>query len=84
MDTADLKAGAPARSVDARGQVCPYPLIQTKNGLKEIRDGEILEVLTDAEMSATETIPALCQKLGYPIDIAADGPAWRIRIRKGA
>lgn len=82
MDAADLFSAPPAREVDVRGQVCPYPLIEAKNGLKEMRAGEVLEIRTDAEMSAMETIPNLCRALGYPIEVVADGPGWRVRIRK--
>lgn len=83
MDVPDLSAAKPDREVDVRGQVCPYPLIAAKNGLKEMRAGEVLEILTDAEVSAMETLPAFCKALGHPIQVAPDGPAWRVRIRKG-
>ena len=82
MDAPDLFAAKPDREVDVRGQVCPYPLIETKNSLKDMRPGEILEVRTDAEMSAMETLPALCKALGHPIQVEPDGPGWRVRIRK--
>jgi TusA-related sulfurtransferase len=35
------------KTVDARGQVCPKPLILTKQALKEVSPGEQISVLID-------------------------------------
>ncbi len=74
-----------AREVDVRGQICPYPLIETQNGLKGIEPGEVLLVLTDNEPSAKETIPALCGRKSYPFEAVEDGAGgWRVFIRRTA
>lgn len=80
----DLKTEAPSKTIDVKGQICPYPLIAIKNALKEIQPGQILAVLTDWEPTVKETAPGLCAKLNYPIETARDeaGKCWRIYIRK--
>ncbi|MHC1705355.1 MAG: sulfurtransferase-like selenium metabolism protein YedF [Tenuifilaceae bacterium] len=39
------------RTVDAKGKLCPLPLIMTKKALSEIADNETLEILIDNETS---------------------------------
>ncbi|MDY0255531.1 MAG: sulfurtransferase TusA family protein, partial [Tenuifilaceae bacterium] len=39
------------RTVDAKGELCPKPLIMTKKALGEMGDNETLEVLIDNETS---------------------------------
>jgi len=39
------------KTVDARGMLCPRPIIETKKGLKELLPGEYLKVLIDNETS---------------------------------
>lgn len=40
-----------AKTIDARGQVCPKPLIMTKQALREAAPGEKFTLLTDNETS---------------------------------
>ncbi len=39
------------RIVDARGQLCPAPLIATKRALKETAEGESFQLITDNRIS---------------------------------
>ena len=34
-------------SINVCGEVCPMPVLRTKNALEEMKSGEILEVITD-------------------------------------
>lgn len=77
-----LSQEKPAKSIDVKGQVCPYPLIETRNALKELSANQILEVITDNEPSVRETIPLLCEKKGYPNEVTAVNDYWRVLIRK--
>ncbi len=70
------------KTIDVKGQVCPYPLIETRNALKNLKRNEILEVITDNEPSVQETIPMLCEKKGYPCESVAESGYWRVYIRK--
>lgn len=66
--------------VDARGQVCPTPIIMTKRALKEIETGKI-EVLVDNPISA-ENIQKMCTELGFPFEVVRDGEVFTISIEK--
>lgn len=79
MNLSEMK---PDKSVDVKGQVCPYSLIETRNALEQLAEGELLEILTDNEASAKETIPMLCGKKGFPCESISDGDVWRVLIQK--
>lgn len=72
----------PDKTIDVKGQVCPYPLIETRNALKALKRGEILEVITDSEPSVIETLPMLCEKKKYPCEHVAEAGFWRVYIKK--
>lgn len=71
----------PAKTIDIKGKICPYTLIETRDALKTMNPGETLLVLTDYAPAANETIPNFCKKKGYPMEILEDGAgSWKIRI----
>ncbi len=73
----------PTRSVNISGKICPYTLIETRDSLKELSKGEVLEVICDYEPAAKTTIPNFCQKKGYPIEILEEEKnLWKILIEK--
>ena len=78
-----LKDDEPKIFVDAKGQVCPYPLITTRRELKKIKIGEILEIEIDYENSATSTIPEWCTNNNIPFEtIQMEDRLWRVYIKK--
>ncbi len=79
-----LSENAPDRRLDIRGVVCPYTLIDTREALQEMDDGQLLEVWTDWEPAVLETLPNYCRTQGYPCEVVdrEDG-TWRVLIRKG-
>lgn len=71
------------RIVDIRGKICPYTLLETRNTLKEMSTGQVLEVLCDYEPAAKTTIPNFCAKKGYPLQVIEEASSlWRLRIEK--
>ena len=71
------------RTVDIRGKICPYTILETRNTLKEMSTGQVLEVLCDYEPAAKTTIPNFCMKKGYPLEVIEEGSSlWRLRIEK--
>lgn len=73
----------PALSVDIRGKMCPYTLIETRDSLKGLSTGQVLEVVCDYEPAAKNTIPNFCQKKGYPMEISQESDnLWKILIEK--
>ena len=69
--------------IDIRGKICPYTLIDTREALKGLAAGQVLEVMCDYEPAAKTTIPNFCERKGYPIEVAELGDGtWRIRIQR--
>jgi TusA-related sulfurtransferase len=72
----------PTKSLDVRGEVCPYPEVMTQKKVKSMKPGEILEVLVDYPLSA-ERIPESVKKMGHEV-LKIDKPEaseWKILIK---
>jgi TusA-related sulfurtransferase len=73
------------RTIDVQGQICPYPFVEIKKALKELEQGQVLEVLTDYEPTVKTTIPSLCERMGHFFKVATtNGKTWRVFINKNA
>ncbi len=75
-------AEKPNATIDVRGEICPYPDIKTRKKLKEMKSGDILEVLTDYPLSL-ERIPRNAEKEGHKV-ISVEkikGPEHRMLIK---
>lgn len=72
----------PTATIDVRGEICPYPDIKTRKKLKEMKSGEILEVLTDYPLSL-ERIPRNVEKEGHKVLSVEkiNGPEHRMLIK---
>ena len=72
----------PTETLDVRGEICPYPDVKTKNKLKKMKPGEILEVLVDYPLSVVR-IPRTVKKMGHELlKVEKVGESeWRLYIR---
>lgn len=72
---------AVTKTLDVRGEICPYPDVNTMTTLKKMKKGEVLEVLVDYPMSV-ERIPRNVKKGGHKLLAVeqVDGPNHRILI----
>ena len=70
-------------TLDALGQFCPWPLVLTKQALKNVLPGAELCVLTDDPLAELD-IRALCERDGHEFLLlqARSGSAFAIHIRK--
>ena len=50
--------------------------------LKNTASGTVIEVLTDHQPAATDTLPALAKGLGYPFYAEKSGNLYRVYIAK--
>ena len=74
-------------SLDARGLLCPLPVIRTQDRVRTLAPGRQLEVVaTDA--GTLEDIPAWCRVHGHELialetmdEEPGGGPVYRFRIR---
>lgn len=76
-------AGVKPKLLDVRGEDYPYPLWYAEENLKELKSGEILEILTDLPGAAEVNIPLICREGGFSFEIEKVGADYTIRIRKG-
>lgn len=69
--------------IDIRGLICPYTLMETRDTLKKMKKGQVLEVLCDYAPAAETTIPEFCRKKGYPLQTIKEGEnQWRLFIER--
>ena len=54
------------KTVDARGLLCPLPVIRTQERVKQLAPGTILKVLT-TDPGSLEDIPAWCRVHGHTV-----------------
>lgn len=66
--------------VDAIGQVCPVPIIMTKNALKDIDEGQV-EVSVDNKISL-ENLQKMSKEMGYDYTVEESGEVFKIVINK--
>ena len=69
--------------LDVRGEICPYPMMQTASALKRLSSDErTLEVVPD-HPPALETIPTQAARLGFRTDIDETGVSeWRLTLTR--
>jgi len=70
--------------LDVRGEVCPYPMMKALEAMRQLPEGELLEVLTDHPPSL-ETIPPLANQPGFAWQIVERGGGqWALLIAREA
>ena len=70
------------QTLDARGLLCPLPVIRVQDAMRQLADGSVLEV--DATDPGTlHDIPAWCRVHGHGVESEEDGDGFRFRIVKG-
>jgi tRNA 2-thiouridine synthesizing protein A len=68
--------------LDCFGLLCPVPIIQAEKKIKEMKVGEVLEVIsTDAGIR--EDMPAWCRLTGQEyLGLEEEGEAIKVYVRK--
>jgi len=68
-------------TLDARGLMCPMPIVQLAKKVKEMKSGQVLELLAD-DVGAKEDIPAWCSRTGNQlVGSEEDGKVLKFYIR---
>ena len=82
MNTDELKNLKIDKVVDARGTACPGPLMATKKAIGEMKQGEIIEVLS-SDPGTKRDVPMWAVKKGFEYlgDILEDG-YFKLYIKK--
>ena len=68
--------------VDAKGAICPVPLMLLKKAVDKVSVGEVVEI-TVTDIHAELDFEIWCEKFGYQLQILVDdGDLWRFRVIK--
>lgn len=68
-------------TLDARGLMCPMPIVQLAKKVKEMKSGQVLELLAD-DVGAKEDVPAWCTRTGNAlVGMEEDGKIFRFYIK---
>jgi len=69
--------------VDARGELCPIPVIKAKKALKEIEKDGVIQVVVDNEI-AKENLEKMAKEMGYKYEGEKLGEDhYEVKIIKG-
>jgi len=71
------------KSLDIKGQVCPYTFVRSKLAIEKMDLGQVLEIITDHK-PASENVPRSMENEGQKvlkIEQTAE-KEWRIFVRK--
>lgn len=75
------------KRVDAKGYLCPLPLLHLRRGLVSLAVGETIELFADDETTSKD-VPFFCKQMGhYLLSVTeqkeSSNTYWIFRIRKG-
>ncbi len=70
------------KTLDCMGLYCPMPLVKTAEIFKELKTGEILEVVAD-DKGIKLDMPAWCQATGHEfLGIEEEGGEIKVYLKK--
>ena len=70
------------QSLDCMGLYCPMPIVKTAQKLKELKPGEILEVVAD-DKGIKQDMPAWCKTTGNElVGIEEEKGQYKAYVRK--
>lgn len=68
-------------TLDAQGQMCPMPIVMLAKKMKELKPGQVLELVAD-DIGAKEDVPAWCSRTGNTlVGTEQDGKLIRFYIK---
>lgn len=69
-------------TLDAKGLMCPMPIVKLAKKMKELQVGAILELIAD-DVGSKEDVPAWCQRTGNQlVSQKEEGGAFYFYIKK--
>ena len=74
-----MKADA---TLDCVGLYCPMPIVKTAEKIKELKQGEVLEVVAD-DVGIKEDMPAWCRATGNEfLGIEEEAGEYKVYVKK--
>ena len=69
-------------TLDAKGLMCPMPIVQLAKKIKELSPGQVLELLAD-DIGSKDDVPAWTSRTGNELlAMEEEGGVFRFYIRK--
>ncbi len=70
--------------LDTRGLSCPMPILKTAKKIKELEEGQVLEILGD-DPGTEEDLPAWCEQTGHEfLGMETEGDFAKYYVKKVA
>ena len=70
------------QSMDCIGLYCPMPIVKTAAKIKELKTGEVLEVVAD-DKGIKQDMPAWCDATGHEcLGIEEEGVEIKVYVKK--
>ncbi len=69
------------KTIDAKGQLCPMPLIMTKKALSEMAGNETLEILIDNDTSV-KNVSRFLNEHQMTVNSEKQGEVYRLLVTK--
>ena len=80
MDLDTIRAD---KTLDAKGLLCPMPLLKAKRVIDTLEPGQILEILGSDEGSKVD-LPGWCKRVGHTyLGVKEEGNSFKFYIKKG-
>jgi tRNA 2-thiouridine synthesizing protein A len=68
-------------TLDARGLMCPMPIVQLAKKVKELKSGQVLELLAD-DVGSKDDVPAWTSRTGHEmLGMEEEGKVFRFYIK---
>ncbi|MDO8567352.1 MAG: sulfurtransferase TusA family protein [Dehalococcoidales bacterium] len=67
------------KSLDCVGLYCPMPVVKTSQKIKELKTGEILEVVAD-DKGIKQDMPAWCKATGHECLAMEDAGSGEVKV----
>jgi tRNA 2-thiouridine synthesizing protein A len=72
----------PDHTLDAKGLLCPQPVLKTKIEMDKLKRGQVLQVLA-TDLAAEPDIKAWARRTGNTyIGAETEGEVWKIYVKK--
>ena len=71
-------------TLDAKGLMCPMPIVKLAKKMKEMQVGKVLELISD-DVGSKEDVPAWCKRTGNElVEMKQEGNVYYYYIKKTA
>jgi len=69
------------KTVDAKGKLCPVPIIMTKKAINEMKENESLKILIDNETSV-KNVTRFLEENGMKVSTKKEGNVYELMVNK--